>query len=167
MPQYRGLEVVVPENDLPHREYLARQSSGRLTLQKCDVCGLFRYPPGPLCPDCNSSSLSWEPLSGKGTIYSYVIVPHAVNPAFRDWAPYPLVLVELDEQRGEPSEHRALRMVANVVDAGGNPELEENLAIGKRVEVTMADLGDGWALPLFRLSDENPEREPWQFAAGS
>ena len=119
MPQYRGLEVVVPENDQPHREYLAQQSSGRLTLQKRDGRGLFCYPSGPICPDCNSASLSW--------------------------VPYPLV----------------------GVDAGGNPELEENLAIGKRVEVTMADLGDGWALPLFRLSDENPERKPRQFAAGS
>ena len=85
--------------------------------------------------------------------------------AFRDWTPYALVLVELDEQRGQPSPDRSLRVAANCIDADGNPEKEENVAIGKRVEVTMIDMGDGMALPQFRLSDEPPEHEPWQFPA--
>ena len=37
-----------------------------------------------------------------------------------------------------------------------------NVAIGKRVQVKMIDLGDGWALPQWQLSDELPEHDPWQ-----
>ena len=163
MPEYRGLRVVIPENDQPHIEYLQEAGQGRLSMQKCADCGYMRYPPGPSCPECQSLNLEWAPVSGKGTIHSYFIVPHAINPAFRDWTPYPVILVELDEQRGFPDPDRALRMVANCVAADGSPEVEANLGIGKRVEVFFVDMGDGMALPQFRLSDEPPEGEVWQF----
>ena len=67
-----------------------------------------------------------------------------------------MVLIELDEARGEYGEGRALRIIGNLLDADGKPEQLQNVAIGKRVEVTMVDLGDGWALPQWRLSDEPP-----------
>lgn len=165
MPKYRGLEVVIPENDAPHREFLQEAGKGRLAVQKCRDCGYMRYPPGPMCPECQSLNLQWQPVSGKGTIHSYYIVPHAINPAFRDFTPYPVILVELDEQRGVPDEHRALRLVGNLLAADGAAEKEENIAIGKRVQVTMVDLGDGMALPQWRLSGEPPEGKTWQFAA--
>ncbi len=162
MAEYLGANVVVPENDTPHREYLEHNASGRFTVQKCSDCGHLRYPVLTACPDCRSLDSTWEPLSGKGTIYSFYVVPHAINPAFKDFVPYPVVLVELDEARGEYGEGRALRVIGNVLDSDGKPERLEQIAIGKRVEVTMVDLGDGWALPQWRLSDEPPEHEPWQ-----
>ena len=163
MPQYHGLEVAIPENDRPHIEYFEQAASGTLHLQSCADCDLMRYPPGPMCPECGGTDLAWSPISGKGTIHSYYYVPHAVNPAFRDWTPYPVILVEIDEQRGQPTADRSVRIIANCIDADGGPELEANVAIGKRVEVTMIDMGDGMALPQFRLSDEDPEHEVWQF----
>ena len=57
-----------------------------------------------------------------------------VNRAFRDWTPYPVILVELDEQRGQPTADRSLRIASNCIDADGNPEQEKNIGIGKRVE---------------------------------
>jgi len=42
------------------------------------------------------------------------------------------------------------------------PESEENVAIGKRVEVCFLDIDDTMALPQFRLTDEAPEHPPWQ-----
>lgn len=163
MPQYHGLNVIIPENDRPHIEYFEQAASGTLHLQKCTDCDVMRYPPGPLCFECGESELEWAPVSGKGTIHSYYFVPHAVNPAFRDWTPYPVILVEIDEQRGQPSPDRSIRIIANCVTEDGEPELEANVAIGKRVEVMMIDMGDGMALPQFRLSDEDAEHEPWQF----
>lgn len=166
MPQYLGANVVIPENDRWHREYLQQQASGRLTLQKCSNCGHLIYPVRAFCPDCRAQEYTWEPVSGKGTVHSYYVVPHAINPAFREHVPYVVALVELDEARNETGpngEQRAIRMLTNIVDADGNPESRDNVAINKRVEVTMVDLGDGWALPKFRLSDEPPEGEPWQW----
>jgi uncharacterized protein len=172
MAEYLGAGVYVTENDQAHREYLERQASGTLHLQHCEDCRLFVYPVRTMCPDCGGSNLEWRPLSGKGAIYSYYVVPHPIHPAFHGQAPYPVALIELDEQRGvgsgpegrslQPDESRALRMIGNIVRADGSWESRENIAIGKRVEVQMADLGDGWALPQWRLSDEPPDAETWQ-----
>jgi hypothetical protein len=109
-------------------------------------------------------------VSGKGTIYSYQIVTQAIQPAFRDWVPYAIVLVDLDEQRrvpwrnAEEGEYVSVRMVANLVKPNDptKPEDQENVAIGKRVEVCFIDLDDKMALPQFRLSNEPPEHTPWR-----
>jgi uncharacterized OB-fold protein len=121
---------------------------------------MLRGAIGAACPFCTSLDWSWHPVSGKGEIYSYEIVVQAVQPAFADWVPYPVVLVELDEQRnvpwrgGKEGETISLRVVANLVSADPTvPEAEENVAIGKRVEVCFVDLDDTMALPQFRLSE--------------
>jgi uncharacterized OB-fold protein len=150
--EYLGVRVHVPENDREHLEYLQAAGEGRLALQRCSDCGHLRYPPGPACPLCRSLDSEWSDVSGRGTIYSYEIVAHAIHPAYRERAPYPVVLVELEEQRGVPSEHDALRIVASLVDEEGRPEDEERVAIGAPVEVEFADVGDGLGLPRFRLS---------------
>ena len=80
-------------------------------------------------------------MSGRGTIHSYVIVVQAIQPGFRDWAPYPVVVVELDEQRGEPTPDDGIRLVTNLVTPDFQPEREERVAIGARVEVCFQPLG--------------------------
>jgi uncharacterized OB-fold protein len=77
-----------------------------------------------------------------------------VLPGFRDWTPYPAILVELDEQRGHPTEDDGLRIIANLLDESMAPEREENVAIGSRVEVVFQDLESGLTLPQFKLSAE-------------
>ena len=164
MAEYLGVTVAVPPSDPDHLEFLQAAGEGRFVLQRCSDCGHLRYPPGPACPICQSLGSEWSEASGKGTIYSYEIVMHPIHPAFRERVPYVVALVELDEQRGVPTEHDGLRVITSLVDEEGNPESQENVAIGLRVEVEFADLGDGLALPRFRLSDEPPEHEPWSFA---
>ena len=131
-------------------------------VKKCLDCGPLRGEPGPGCPWCPSLNWEWQNVSGKGTIYSYQIVAHTVIPGFRDWAPFSIVLVELDEQSGQPAPGDGLRLTTNLVDADMNPEQEENVAIGKRVEVVFQDSEDGFTLPQFKLSDEAPQGEVWR-----
>ena len=111
-------------------------------LRACRACGLLRYPPSHGCPWCASLDWEWKEVSGRGTIHSYEIVVHAIQPGFKEWTPYPVALVELDEQRGTPTEHEALRIIANLVTADFKPEAEQNVAIGKRVRVVFQDIGD-------------------------
>jgi hypothetical protein len=73
------------------------------------------------------------------------------------------VVVELDEQRGVPTEHEGLRVVANLVDDHFQPEAEANVAIGKRVEVVFQKVSDTFSLPQFKLSGEPPSGRVWQF----
>ena len=163
MAEYLGVTVNIPSNDREHLGYLQAAGRGQFVVQRCDDCDRLRYPPGPACPFCQSLDSQWAELSGRGTIYSYEIVTHPIHPAYRERAPYPIVLIELEEQRGVPGEHDALRIVSSLVDAEGRPEAEERVAIGMPVEVEFADLGDGLALPRFRVSERPPEEKLWRF----
>ncbi len=84
---------------------------------------MLRGAIGAACPFCTSLDWTWHPVSGKGEIYSYQMVVQAVQPAFADWVPYPVVLVELDEQRnvpwrgGKEDETISVRVIANLVTA--------------------------------------------------
>jgi len=167
MSEYLGVEVNIASNDGAKQEFLEHAGQGRLTLQQCSACDKLRYPVMTACPFCTSGEWAWSDVSGAGTIYSYEYVMHPIHPAYRERAPYPVVLVELDEQRQFPGEHDGLRLISSLVDAEGNPAAEEDCAIGARVEVEFADLGDGLALPRFVLASEQPDAsELWRYPGG-
>jgi uncharacterized OB-fold protein len=160
--QYRGMTLIVPDNDSEWTEFYAHARAHRLVARKCAACGLMRYPPTHACPWCMALGWTWQELSGRGTIYSYEIVHHAIQPGFRELAPYPVVLVELDEQRGQPTPDESLRIIGNLVRPDLSPEEERSVAIGKRVSVIFQDLADHMALPQFTLTDERPPGRVWR-----
>jgi uncharacterized OB-fold protein len=155
------MTLLVPDNDSEWREFYAHARQHRLVVRMCAACGLLRYPPTHACPWCMDLGWTWQEVSGQGTIYSYETVVHAIQPGFKEWTPYAVVLVELDEQRGRPTPDEALRVIANLVKPDGTPEAEANVAIGKRVRVTFTDLADHLALPQFTLSDEPAPGRVW------
>ena len=162
--QYRGMTLIVPDNDSEWKEYYEHARSHRLVVRKCAACALLRYPPTHACPWCTALGWAWQEVSGRGTIYSYEIVVHAIQPGFKELAPYPVVLVELDEQRAAPTPDEALRTIANLVKPDLAPEEDKNVAIGKRVRVIFQDLADHMALPQFTLTDEPPQGRVWRLA---
>jgi hypothetical protein len=157
------MALVIPDNDSEWGEYFALARQHRLMLRRCAACGLMRYPPSHGCPWCQALEWAWHEVSGSGTIYSYEIVAHAIQPGFKDWTPYPVVLVELDEQRGRPTEHEGLRIIGNLVTPDFRPEAEDNVAIGRRVRVIFQDVSADLALPQFTLTDEPPAGRIWRF----
>lgn len=167
MPEYLGAEVNIASNDPEHLEFLQAAGRGEFVLQQCGNCERLRYPIGNACPFCTALEWSWAPVSGRGTIYSYEVVTHPIHPSFRGVVPYVIALVELDEQRGVPTEHDGLRVLGMLVDSEGKPEPEERAGINQRVEVAFAALGDGLALPRFRLSAEPNEHPVWRFGEGT
>ena len=162
--EYKDLLINLSDQDTEYTGYFEAAQRHELVVKKCLDCELLRGEPGAACPWCTSMRWEWHAVSGKGTIYSYQIIPHAILPGFRDWEPYPVVLVELDEQSGAPKEHDGLRITANLLDENMAPESEENVAIGKRVKVVFLDVDKGLTLPQFALSSEQPERLVWKHA---
>ncbi|MGI8551914.1 MAG: Zn-ribbon domain-containing OB-fold protein [Dehalococcoidia bacterium] len=162
MPEYKGMNLIMPEADQENRPFFEAARQGRLLLRRCRDCGLLRYPPGTGCPWCSSLESTWSEVSGDGTIYSYEIVAQAIQPGFKDWLPYPIALVELDEQRGLPTADEALRLIANLVTRDFRAEAEENVAINRRVRVVFQPLDDELALPQFILTDEPANAETWR-----
>ncbi|MGH7276237.1 MAG: Zn-ribbon domain-containing OB-fold protein [Candidatus Rokuibacteriota bacterium] len=160
--QYRGMALIVPDNDSEWKEFYEHARAHRLVVRKCTACGLMRYPATHACPWCMDLGWTWQEVSGRGTIYSYEIVHHAIQPGFKELTPYPVVLVELDEQRGKPSPDESLRIIGDLVKPDLTPEAEANVAIGKRVRVVFQDLADHMALPQFTPGDEPPQGRVWR-----
>ena len=166
MPQpvtYRGMSLLIPDNDSEWKEYFAHARAYKLMMRACGACKLMRYPPTHACPWCMSLEWTWKEVSGRGTIYSYETVVHAIQPGFKEITPYTVVLVELDEQKGAPTADESLRMIANLVKPDGTtPEDEKNVGIGRRVRVVFQDLADHMALPQFTLTEEPATARVWR-----
>lgn len=102
---------------------------GEIAIQRCASCSRLRFPPRPCCPWCQSFDAEWAVMSGRGTIWSFARPHPPLIPVFAELAPYPVVVVELDE---DPT----VRLVGNVVrsEQGAINEVPiEELAIGKAV----------------------------------
>ena len=111
----------------------------RLVVPRCTACGVFRLPPSPFCWSCRAQEVDWVPHDGRGTIYSFTVVRHAVIPAVRDALPLIAAVVELPGTNG-------CRLVGNVVDV--EPEA---VTIGAEVAVGWYDVREGTTVPVFRL----------------
>lgn len=51
----------------------------------------------PGCPHCGSAALESVAASGRGRIYSWVVIHQALDPAFSEDVPAIIVAVDLDE----------------------------------------------------------------------
>lgn len=169
--EYLGMQLVFDELDRENREFFEHCADHELHLQRCSQCGLLRYPPTTACPFCSALEAVWSPVAGRGSVYSYYQVEHAIQPAFRQHLPYLVLLVELDEQRGRPTEHDALRMTGNLVTPEGHlapPELVAKAGIGSRVRLVFRDVAARIALPQWTLDEAAPQPvPPWRYPGRS
>ena len=165
---YLGMNLTVSELDIENVEYFKHCAAHEFHLQKCDECGIIRYPPGAACHQCGSLDSSWVPVEGKGTLYSYCEVHHGIQPAFRERVPYMILLVELDTQKGAPTEHEALRIHGNLVTPDGEmapPDMVKRVGIGSRLRMVFADVSDGLSLPHWTIDEDAEQPEtPWRYA---
>jgi uncharacterized OB-fold protein len=108
----------------------------RLLFQKCPDCGLIRWPPSMLCPNCHSHDTELVQSNGKGTVYTYAIYHQAYHPGFEDEVPYVTAVIELEE---------GPHFLSNIVDCAVH-EIECNMP----VEVVWEDIAEEFSLPKFR-----------------
>lgn len=113
---------------------------GLLLGQRCAQCKHFRYPPRSHCPHCQSSAAEWVPLSGRGTVYSYVTYVRPWHPLWNNKVPYNLSIIELEER---------ILLYSNVVECD-----PEEVHIGMPVEVIYEQVDEGLTLPKFRPGKE-------------
>lgn len=128
----------LPAPDEDSRPFWEGCRRGELLMQRCAACRRFRFYPRPMCPDCRSFDSTWEKMSGRGSIYSWIVAHKPVMPAFADRVPMAVVLVELEEDPG-------LRLVGNLRDCAN-----ERIEIGLPVEVIFEAVADDVTLPQWR-----------------
>jgi len=164
---YLGMTLTVDELDIENTEYFRHCADHDFHLQQCDECKLLRYPPTTACPWCTCLTSSWTRVEGKGAVHSYVEVHHAIQPAFKAHTPYLVLLVDLDTQKGRPTEHEALRVVGNLTTPDGTlapADAVRQIGIGSRVRMVFSDVGPSLALPQWTFDETatQPAR-PWRF----
>jgi uncharacterized protein len=89
-----------PQSDVDSAPFWAAASEHRLVVQVCDDCGTYRFPPRPVCHHCRSAKATFQEVSGRGRVRSWVVTYQKFHPAFADRVPYVVLLVELVEQAG-------------------------------------------------------------------
>lgn len=153
---YLGMPLEVNDLDKENLAYFNHCSQHDFHLQCCDDCSLIRYPPTTACPWCMSPRSTWKRVEGRGTVHSYFEVHHAVQPSFKAHVPYLVLLVELDTQRGKPTEHEALRVIGNLATPDGvlaPPGMVEKVGINSRVRMTFSDVSPGLSLPQWTIDE--------------
>jgi uncharacterized protein len=131
-------EPILPTLTAVNARFWDACREGRLELQRCGDCGHLLYPIAPLCPSCLGSALTWEPLSGRGSIFALMVFRRGYHPWWAERVPYAVALVELDE---------GPRMFGDLPDAD-----VDALAVGQPVEVYFDRTGE-LAIPRFRVTE--------------
>jgi uncharacterized OB-fold protein len=127
------LKPLVDDDGAPYFEYAAK---GELRMQTCADCGEVLFPPRPMCPRCQGTEFEWKLMSGRGHVWSFAVPRPPLLPDYAALAPYPVVVVELEEDR-------RLRLVGNLVaDEGAdiNSVDPATIEIGQPVRVVFREL---------------------------
>ena len=133
MSEFVGRFTPSPEG--LNAEFYAHLAGGALRLQRCNACGRWRHPPRILCGACGSDRWQWQPVSGRGVVYSWTVTHQALVPPFADDLPYAVVVVELEEG---PRLVTAVRAIAPA-----------DLRLGLGVELRIAPLSNTIGLHYF------------------
>jgi uncharacterized OB-fold protein len=107
----------------------------RLELPRCNACGNFWFPPSRSCPHCLASDFTWTPVSGRGTVFSFVVFHRVYHPAYEGEVPYVVALIALEE---------GPRMLSNIVGIA-----PDKVRCDIPVKVVFDDVADGVTLPKF------------------
>jgi len=127
--------MLVPTPDDESEGFWNGTAAGELRMQVCAACGRLRFPPRVMCPTCRSTQRRWQPVSGKGTIWSFVVPHPPLLPAYAAVAPYNVIVVTL-------AEDPALRLVGNLVTGPGGSigEIDPStIEIGEPVHVVFSE----------------------------
>ena len=126
---------LLPASDGLNGAFYKFLAQGELRLQRCTSCRAWRHPPRNRCAQCGSAEVAWEPVSGRGRVYSWTVTHRAVDPAFTP--PYAILVVELEE---------GPRLVGNL--RGLEPsELALDLPVVTEIERATDDVGLLWFRP--------------------
>ena len=76
-------------------------NEGRLVVQNCTSCNRLQHPPRSACSQCGSADhLEWRQVSGRGKIFSYVVVHDSSVTLLLPDQPYNVALIQLEEDPG-------------------------------------------------------------------
>jgi uncharacterized OB-fold protein len=130
---------VVPVANFDTQPFWDGCARGELLLQRCGACQAYRHPPSPICPECLSADHRWVRASGRGKVYTFVVVRETRARGWDKMVPYVVAVITLDE---------GPRILSNLTNVA-----PEAVSIEMPVEVTFEELDGTTKLPLFQPLD--------------
>jgi len=121
----------VTEDNAPFWQGLEQ---GEFHAQQCAACNAFRLPPAPVCPHCGATAHAWQPLSGRGEVFSWVRYHRGYLPELNELLPYCVAIVALEE---------GPRLPARLINLQGDP------FIGMRLRLLLERWPGGRVVPVF------------------
>jgi uncharacterized OB-fold protein len=114
----------------------------QLMLPRCPACERWVYPLATLCWGCDAREpLVWAPLSGRGTVSSWVVYHQAFRPFQPADLPYAVLEVELEE---------GPRMMGAAEGLAPG-----DIRAGLAVRAAFRDADDGFTLVVFAREDDH------------
>jgi uncharacterized OB-fold protein len=126
----------LPRKTRLSREFWEGARRHELLLQNCSACGHVWFPPASRCPNCLSTDFAWKPASGRGKVWSWIVMWQRYFPAFESEIPYNVAYVQLDE---------GPKLMTNLVDVDPSA-----IHCDMPVEVIFEDVTEEFSLPKFR-----------------
>ncbi len=126
----------MPRLDPVSKTFWEGTKRGELLYQECPACGNRQFYPRACCTKCLAEP-DWKVAAGTGTIHTFSVVRQNYAAPFKQWVPYVVAIVELDE---------GPRVQGNIV--GGSVD---DVKIGQRVQVSFVDASDEVAFPFWHV----------------
>jgi uncharacterized protein len=134
------MNIIRPADEILEHPYWRYLASGVLHLNRCDACGAFRHPPGPVCAKCRKIGDSWAPVSGRARMHSFTTVYHPVHALLGSVTPYIVTLVDLEE---------GVRMVSGIPRG-----MTVDLKVGMPLVCTVTRVDERFALAYFLPTEQ-------------
>ena len=127
----------LPYPDPESRPFWEGCRAHKLLIVKCRSCGTHRFPATSFCAKCRSPEYDWVEASGKGKVFSWIVVRHPVpRDVYANDVPYTVALVTLAE---------GVRMPTNIVDCK-----PEDVKADMPVRIAYRDVTPDISLPVFK-----------------
>ncbi len=133
-----GPEMPIPAMDLDTKEFWENCKNHQLTVQRCVLCGSYRFAPTPACYECQSPDYEWIESNGVGEVYTWTITHLPVHPGVTKALPYNSTVVRLLDCGGA-------KVLTNLVGIKN-----EDIQPGMKVEVEWEEVTPEVTLPRFR-----------------
>lgn len=126
----------LPQANVDTQQFWDACLRDELVLQKCTACGALRHPPSPICPECLDDRHEWIPASGRGTVYTFVVVRQSLAKGWDELIPYVVAVIDLEE---------GPKFLTDLINVDPH-----DVTIGMPVEVIFEAAGDGVKMPYFQ-----------------
>lgn len=142
--------VPFPVPDDLTRPFWEAANRHELVIQKCSACSEYQHPPRAACVHCGGGQLDWTKVSGKGTVYTFIVDHRNEVPGFD--GNYVFAFVNPVE-----SSKPTTRITCNILECD-----PADVYIGMPVEVMYKEIKPGITLPEFRPAPEAKLRSKGQ-----